>query len=395
MRVAVIAPTYLPSRRANTLQVMKMTQAVANLDNEVRLAVPEDSGDLQINDRNWGSLSQHYGLDNQFSIEWFPSRSGLRKYDYAWYAVAWARRWKADIIYTRLLQAAALASSQNLGTILEVHDYPQGTMGPILFRLFLRGRGTRRLIVISRRLGVDLHTNFDFPIIPPFTLVLPDGVDLKRYRDLPEPLESRHELLKTLEVLDGKFDPKIFTVGYSGHFYPGRGILLILEIAQRLPEMNFLIIGGDPSDVNRVQKVVVKQNLLNVTLTGFVPNADLPKYQSACDVLMMPYQRHVSASSGGDISQYLSPLKLFEYLACGRAICSSDLPVINEVLSPEIAILLPPDDVNAWVAALKELSDHPLRRNELASKARKAAEDFTWDKRAEQLLAGIYEDDPE
>jgi glycosyltransferase involved in cell wall biosynthesis len=160
-------------------------------------------------------------------------------------------------------------------------------------------------------------------------------------------------------------------------------------MAQRLPEMNFLIVGGDPMDVNRIRKRVVEDNLQNVTLTGFVPNTDLPKYQSACDVLLMPYQRRVSASSGGDIARYLSPMKLFEYLACGRAICSSDLPVLSEVLSSDIAILLPPDEVNAWVAALQGLSDHPLRRQNLASKAQRVAENFSWESRARQILAGI------
>jgi glycosyltransferase involved in cell wall biosynthesis len=389
MKVAVIAPTYIPSIRANSLQVMKMTQAIAILGIDVRLLVPEDSGDSQINDRSWRFLSNHYGIDNPFSIEWLPSRPGLRKYDYAWYAVNRAQKWNADVIYTRLPQAAGLASLRNLSTILEVHDFPQGTMGPILFQLFINGKGSRRLIVISKVLAADLRTKFGSPVVPPFTLILPDGVDLDRYRELPKPSESRRQLEQSHENLVGKVDPEIFSVGYSGHLYLGRGISLILEMAQRLPEMNFLLVGGDPSDVNQLKRILVNRHLHNVILTGFIPNADLPRYQSACDVLLMPYQRQVSASSGGDISRYLSPMKLFEYMACGRAICSSDLPVFNEVLSPEIAILLPPDEVNAWVAALQKLADRPQLRNKLASNARVAAEDFTWDNRAKQIFVGI------
>ena len=212
---------------------------------------------------------------------------------------------------------------------MEVHDYPQGTMGPILFQMFLNGKGSKRLVVISKVLAADLRTKFGSPEVPPFTLILPDGVDMDRYRELPEPPDSRRQLVKYLEILGGHFDPELFTVGYSGHLYPGRGISIILEIAQRLPEMNFLIIGGDPSDINRLKRNLANRQFHNVVLTGFVPNAVLPKYQSACDVLLMPYQRQVSASSGGDISRYLSPMKLFEYMACGRAICSSDLPVFN------------------------------------------------------------------
>jgi len=88
-------------------------------------------------------------------------------------------------------------------------------------------------------------------------------------------------------------------------------------------------------------------------------------------------------------------MKLFEYLACGRAICSSDLPVLSEVLSSDIAILLQPDDVNAWVAALHELSGDPLRRKDLATRAQRAAGDYSWENRARQILAGIQEGYPE
>ena len=122
-------------------------------------------------------------------------------------------------------------------------------------------------------------------------------------------------------------------------------------------------------------------------MTGFVPNAELPKYQAACDVLLMPYQSQVSASSGGDIGRYLSPMKLFEYLACGRAICSSNLPVLQEILSQEIALLLPPDNIQAWVAAIKKLDDNPDLRKDLGNNARAAAQKYSWEARAEKIFA--------
>ena len=206
MKVAIIAPTFIPARRANTLQVMKMTHAFVNLGIETRLAVPEFSGDTREGERSWSSLSRHYGLDNQFPIAWFPSNPRLRKYDYAWRAVRWARKWNADVIFTRLPQAAAIAANQGQNTILEVHDCPQGAMGPILFRMFLRGRGARRLVVISKALATDLWTEFRSPQTPLFTQIIPDGVDLARYTDLPEPLESRRELIGNIKLLDNKFE---------------------------------------------------------------------------------------------------------------------------------------------------------------------------------------------
>jgi glycosyltransferase involved in cell wall biosynthesis len=82
-------------------------------------------------------------------------------------------------------------------------------------------------------------------------------------------------------------------------------------------------------------------------------------------------------------------MKLFEYMACGRAICSSDLPVFGDVLSAEIAVLLPPDDVSHWVMALRELKEDPKRREELAGRAKRKAGDYSWENRARKILAGI------
>ena len=393
MKVAVIAPTMLPSRRANTLQVMKMTHALANLGHQVRLAIPEDTRDGASSDRSWDSISHHYGLNTRFPMEWLPADPRFRKYDYAWSAVRWSRKWKAEIIYTRLPQAAALAANKGLPTILETHDLPQGTCGPLLFRLFLRGRGALSSILISNPLAADLREIFGSSIQPPFSQVIPDGVDLERYSALPEPGESRRRLSADLkrraDKLEAQFLPERFTAGYTGHLYPGRGISLILKMAERLPEMNILIVGGNPSDLNRIQGKVLEGNLQNVTLTGFIPNAELPSYQSVCDVLLMPYQRQVSASSGGDIAKYLSPMKLFEYMACGRAICASDLPVFGDVLSAETAILLPPDDLSSWVTALQELKEKPKRRKEIAGRAKEEAGNYSWENRARKILAGV------
>jgi glycosyltransferase involved in cell wall biosynthesis len=128
-----------------------------------------------------------------------------------------------------------------------------------------------------------------------------------------------------------------------------------------------------------------------VTLVGFVPNADLPIYQAACDVLLMPYQRRVAASSGGNIAPYLSPMKLFEYLACGRPIISSDLPVLQEVLNPQNAILVPSDNREAWVKALRDLKTIPGLSERLGRQARCEAAGYTWEMRARHILAGLAE----
>lgn len=387
MKIAVVAPTHLPARRANTLQVMKMAQAMVSLGHQVRLAAP--AGPVPGPQPGWEDLAIHYGLQHEFPVEWLPARPQWRRYDYGYAAVRWAQRQGADLLYTRLPQAAAIGSASGLATILEVHDLPQGVLGPWLFRRFLKGRGACRLVVITHSLAADLTARLAAPPSRSFTLVAPDGVDLERYQGLPGPEEARRSPRLADRLPAGRLPAERFTAGYTGHLYAGRGAELILALAAQLPEITFLLAGGEPGQVAQLQADVAAQGLGNVVLTGFVPNAELPAYQAACDVLLMPYQRQVAASSGGDIGRYLSPMKLFEYLACGRAILSSDLPVLREVLSPENALLLPPEQPAAWVAALRRLQAEPHTRQRLADQARQDAGRYTWEARAERILAGL------
>ena len=379
MKIAVIAPSHLPARRANTVQVMKMSQALAHLGHAVRLYAPG----IPQPRPGWDELAHHYGLQTRFELEWLPASPSLRRHDFSYRAVLQARRWGAELVYTRLPQAAALASLIRLGTVYELHDLPAGVGGPFLFRLFLKGGGARRLVVISRTLAADLHAKLNAPLDPPLTLLAPDGVDLARYRHLPDPQTARQELFARHGWQLG------FTAGYSGHFYPGRGVELLLELAARLPQVSFILVGGEPQDVARLRKQAESRGLPNLYLSGFVPNAELPLYQAACDLLLMPYQAQVASSSGGDIGRYLSPMKMFEYLACGRAILSSDLPVLREVLKSSNAVLLPPGDVGAWAGAVESLQADPARRLALGEQARRDAESYTWERRAGRILEGL------
>lgn len=383
MKILLVAPTYLPSRRANTVQVMKMAQAIQSLGHVVRVLVP-DVG--QGSPSNPEALIHHYGLQQPLDIHWLPVYSGFRGYDYGFKAVCHFRRWGAQLLYTRLPQAAAFASSLGIPTVFEAHDLPGGLLGSWLYLRFLRGVGARRLVVITQALREAISTQIAPLQDDLFTVVAPDGVDLSRYENLPSPLEARHILVEQGLT---SLPEQTFTAGYTGHFYPGRGVNLILEIASRLPEISFLLVGGEPQAVQALKSEVLQCELKNIFLTGFVANTNLPMYQAACDALLMPYQRKVAASSGGDIAPYLSPMKLFEYMACGRVILSSDLPVLREVLNDRNALLLPPSEVGAWVHALEDVKADLPRQRALQAQAREDSRLYSWEARAAKIFTDL------
>ena len=390
MKIVLIAPTYLPALRANTIQVMKMAQAMVSLGHDLRVLVP--LGDVEHDQLTWDDLAHHYGLRWRFEIEWLPTDHRLRSYDYGLKSVNRAQKLGADLIYTRLPQSAALASLMGIPSIYEIHDFPQGRMAPWMLRRFLKGSGARALVVITAALRDAVAERYGRLLnnrkVPHFPIIVePDGVDLARYQRIPTPQQARKSMFFSLSLPSSSF-----LAGYTGHLYPGRGSDLILDIAGHLPNINFMLVGGETADVSCVRQKIKNLGLKNITLTGFIPNAEIPKYQAACDILLMPYQRRVAASSGGDIARYLSPMKLFEYMACGRAIISSDLLVLKEILNHENAVLLPPDDLTAWVTAIQDLSANPEKRAQLAAQAQKDAQQYSWKVRAQKIISAIQDD---
>ena len=113
----------------------------------------------------------------------------------------------------------------------------------------------------------------------------------------------------------------------------------------------------------------------------------MPLYQAAGDVLLMPYERAISGSSGGNSAEICSPMKMFDYLACGRPILASDLPVFHEVLNERNAVFCPPQDSVAWRKALELLLKDADRRQRLGKQAKADAARYTWRSRAERALS--------
>ena len=90
-------------------------------------------------------------------------------------------------------------------------------------------------------------------------MIAPDGVDLERYLHLP----SMEELRSQLGL------PQGLLALYTGHLYPGRGMQVLEYLAQHLPEVHFVWLGGRPADVEHWRSRAAEQGLANLTGVGF------------------------------------------------------------------------------------------------------------------------------
>lgn len=373
MKIVCISASFIPANTANSIQVVKAAHALASISHAVTLVVPGREIATQ------EDLQAHYGLQHNLNITWIEENLAFKRYDFAFKAVLMAKQLKADLVYTWVLQAAVLALWNGLPTVLELHDRVTGNVGPWLFRWFSGSRTRQRVLTNTQALKNALITDFNLEPSAVDIQVAPNGVDLERYRNLPSPGTARRALGL----------PDRFTAGYTGHFYAGRGMELMFSLAKTLPEVQFLWVGGEAADVDLWKARLAADGVTNIVLIGFVDNAILPHYQAASDVLLMPYGKQIAGSGGGDSAEIASPMKMFEYMASQRAIVTSDLPVIHEVLNGQTAVFCPPDNLPAWQDTLILLQTNPARCQALGQAARAAVEAYTWQSRAEKAIRGL------
>jgi glycosyltransferase-like protein len=116
----------------------------------------------------------------------------------------------------------------------------------------------------------------------------------------------------------------------------------------------------------------------DVVLLGTVPDAELPAWYAAADVLAFP-----STKEGWGLA-------VLEAMSAGLPVVTSDLPVFREYLQPgRDALLVPVDDPPALAAALTAVLDDAELADKLRSAALAVAERFSWARSAAEHRA-IY-----
>lgn len=193
-------------------------------------------------------------------------------------------------------------------------------------------------------------------------LLLPNGVHLEHYQNL-----ERHT------EFQGRWPSPVF--GYTGTLHPERtDAALITDVARAFPEGSVVLVGPEHYDTATHQQW---QECGNIHRVGAVPYAEIPKYMAAFDACIVP---HCETA----FTQSLNPIKLWEYLASGKPVASTDVAGFRDfsslchIGSGKDAFLV------ACRSALEEEGDE-----ERASRRREIAADHSWDARLDELVTAI------
>jgi glycosyltransferase involved in cell wall biosynthesis len=195
--------------------------------------------------------------------------------------------------------------------------------------------------------------------------VVPNGVPLERFA-LPAaaPVASRA--------------PVLGFVGFVRDWHGLDEVIRAMAAPEAPADMVFEIAGEGPARASLEALARSLRVSARVRFLGVVPHEEIPPRVAQFDIALQP--RAVD---------YASPLKIFDYMAAGRAIVAPDQPNIREVLAHErTALLFPPDTPGAMWQAIARLLADPAMRARLGSAARTELEarDYSWRGNATRIV---------
>lgn len=202
-------------------------------------------------------------------------------------------------------------------------------------------------------------------------VVIPNAIDPGRFSQVPSRVQAKAAL-----GLDDRL-----VLGFVGFMRDWHGLERVIEmIARRTETKCHLLLVGDGPARQALEQCASSLGIADrVTFTGVVDRDNVARYIAAFDIALQP-----------DVVPYASPLKLFEYLALGRAIVAPATPNLREVLvDGENAALFDPKDPTHFFATLERLCVDSALRERISHGAQQtiARGGFTWQKNAERVVA--------
>ena len=321
--------------------------------------------------------AEFYGTSPDVRLEFvaqYPTPVGRMLY--SWAGALRSRRAGANWAFGRDLGGCYFAARLGIPVAYETHAPASVLRGAtrVMFHQLIRHANFRKLVVITQTLKTTYEQEFRLPA--------------NRILVLPDAATAPASDVRTADVHTRPQSGRL-SVGYVGHLYPGKGMTIIAALAPHCEWADFHVIGGRDEDLRLWRNHCKGQE--NIRFHGFVPHGQISAYLAGFDVVLGPLQERVTIEGKGNIATFMSPLKLFEYMAARKAILCSDLPVLHEVMRhDDNCLLVPATDVEAWCAALLRLRDDAGLRARLASNAyRDFRRSYTWRARANRILAAL------
>ncbi|MDO8626780.1 MAG: glycosyltransferase [Candidatus Magasanikbacteria bacterium] len=353
MRLAYITTATMSLHDAQSLQISAMAQAFSQ---------------LLYNDFIFISPRSVRNTTEKVGYRWIQLRTIMQPRIIRYLFVILRSRkvsaaFKPDCIYTRDIGVAAWYHLAGFRVCYEMHKPFVTLAGQALFRLFA---SKIKIIFISRALK-DMVTD-RYALLDKNLYVAHDGVWTNDFKGT---IKNREQIKQNLfGVKNG-----VSVIMYSGTFQPGKGLDVILLLADYFAKNNapiiFACLGGE-----RPRSCILK----NILFIPRVPQPQVVSYLKVADILLLPNTTELSYFN------YTSPLKLFEYMASGTPFVVSRSQSITEIANEKNAWLFDPGDVGQCIAQIKNVLSNPVAAKQRAEQALGDVARYDWQNRCQNIV---------
>ena len=205
--------------------------------------------------------------------------------------------------------------------------------------------------------------------------VISNGVNTRIFH----PIQDEASLLEWRRKFGIEREEKV--VAFVGNLAPWQGVEYLVQVAPLListvENIKFMIIGngilrkGLEAEVKRLG---VSRHFL---FTGMVHYKQIPLYINIADIGVAPFISQRNRQTG------VSPLKVFEYMACGKPVVASRIEGLEFIEAEGAGLLVEPEDLISLETALFELLKDPQKREGMGRRGLQIVKDrFSWDSAA-------------
>ncbi len=285
-------------------------------------------------------------------------------------------RWAPNLFFGRIRK-----KFPGLPIIIEANatlDMPIGKLGKLekaLFRMTDRSYVKSATIVSAVSRDIEKYIREHYPNIHGEKVVcIPNGVDVNRFKPVESDIRKQYSI-----------SPDEIVIGWAGNFRIWHNLDFLIRAFSKLNRANarLMMIGtGQPEIEKQLHELSASLSGERVIFTGPSPFNEMPARLSACDILVSP-----QAPSPNGVF-YQSPIKLYEYMAVGRAIVGARIGQIPEVIQDDKnGLLYNYDSEDDCIRVLRRLVDDPSLRMRLGRAARReAVQSHSWDERTSRLF---------
>jgi len=324
MKVLCVCDEDMRKEEGTKVVVIEVAQNLKRLGSQVRLITP---GYLPRDRRN-------YGLD----ISYVPTL-GKNIFSYliyellkVFYLIFYILKDRPDAVYSMsgviIPTTPVVAYLLRVPHVIHVHgimedEFKRRGINKIVIRLVSASQKIAYQLscsIICVTEGISLQISSRNMAKKEKLFVLPNGANLEHFRSLDK-LECRQKI---------GLNKDVFCVVFIGSFAPWQGLETLVNAAKHVKEKGYsnikYLLVGDGEVAPILKQMVHKLQLENeIIFSGRVPHESVVYYINSADVAVAPF-------SGKGTQALGSPLKLFEYLACGKPVISTRTDGVTEIV---------------------------------------------------------------